>query len=137
MIQSLKTLSLALVAVFAPAKAVLITVMVMTMADLVSGLLASKKQQIPITSFGLKRTVLKVLVYEVATLLAFLVGMYLVPEELPIMKMVTGLIGITELKSILENLDIIAGGSFFRSLTDKLQSRLINEDPDKDANDKE
>jgi len=117
---SLKVLILAIIAVFAPAGPVLATVMVLTLLDLAAGIAAAKKQGHPITSTGLKRTVVKVMVYEIATLAAFLVQQYLTPIELPIMKMVTGLIGMTELKSVLENLDIIAGGSFFSSLVSHL-----------------
>jgi len=128
---NLKTILLACIAVFAPAKPMLVTVMVLTMTDLISGLLAAKKQGIPITSNGLKRTIIKTTVYEVAVLLAFLVGLYLAPEELPITKMVTGLIGMTELKSVLENLDIISEGNFFKSLTDKLHT-MGTKDEDED-----
>lgn len=126
----LQTIALMLVSVFAPTKVVLSVVLVLALVDLLVGLLAAKKQGDPITSTGLKRTVVKLFVYELATLMAFLVGEYLVPLELPIMKMVTGLIGMTELKSILENLDIIAGGSFFRSVVNQLQTRLNGDQDD-------
>lgn len=132
MIQFLKTIALSAIAVFAPAKAVLLTVMALTICDLISGILASIKQQIPITSSGLKRTVVKVAVYQVAALAAFLVEQYLTPVEMPIMKMVTGLIGMTELKSVLENLDIIAGGSIFSSLIAKLSQGANNAPPSDD-----
>lgn len=118
----LKTLILGLIAIFAPAQSVVITVLVLCIADLISGVAAAVKEGSPITSSGLKTTVIKVMLYETATLLAFLVGSYLVPEELPVMKIVTGLIGMTELKSVLENLDRISGDKFFRSVVSKLQS---------------
>jgi len=133
--QGLKTIALAIIAVFAPAKAVLLTVMVLTLCDLATGLLASLKQQIPITSSGLKRTVVKVLVYQTAALSAFLVEQYLTPIELPVMKMVTGLIGVTELKSVLENLDIISGGSFFSTLISRLAQGDTNAPPQDDPKD--
>ncbi len=116
-----ETSLLALLALFAPAKSVLITVMVLSMVDLVTGLVASRKSGSPITSTGLKRTILKVVIYQVAVLSAFLVEQFLTGPDMPVMKWVSGLIGLVELKSVLENLDLIAGGSFFRSLTDRLQ----------------
>jgi len=133
--QGIKTIAIAIIAVFAPAKAVLLTVMVLTLCDLATGLLAALKQQIPITSSGLKRTVVKILVYQTAALSAFLVEQYLTPIELPIMKMVTGLIGVTELKSVLENLDIISGGSFFSTLISRLAQGDTNAPPQDDPKD--
>lgn len=133
MIQSLKVLALTLVAVFAPTKQVLLSTLALILADLLFGLLAAKQQGQPITSSGLKRTVIKLFVYNSAILLSFLVGEYLVPMDLPIMKTVTGLIGVTELKSVLENLDIIHGGSFFKAIVTKLQ--IMGSDDENDDKD--
>lgn len=120
MLSYLKTPALALLAVFAPAKAIIVTIIALCFLDLVVGIIASKK---PITSKGLKRTPIKIAVYLTAALSAFLVEQYLTPIELPVMKMVTGLIGMTELKSVLENLDTIAGGNFFQSVVNSIQAR--------------
>ncbi len=115
------TLLLSLASIFAPTKEVLLTVMAMSMVDLVTGIMASRKQGKPLTSAGLKRTVVKVFVYQVAVLAAFLVQTYLTGNLIPAMNFVASLIGLTELKSVLENLDIVNGGSLFRSLIDKLE----------------
>lgn len=125
--KTLQTIALALLALFAPTKSVVITVMALTMVDFFTGIIAAKRSGTPITSNGFKRTILKILVYETATLCAFVVGLYLTGPELPVMNLVTSLIGLTELKSVLENLDRIVGGSFFRSLTNKLQN-MLNKD---------
>jgi len=114
--------ALSIVAVFAPAKQVVFTVIVLTLADMVTGILASRKQGHPITSSGLKRTVAKIAIYEVAILASYLVGMYLTGPYIPVLNICSSLVGLTELKSVLENLDTINGGSFFRSMTDKLSS---------------
>lgn len=120
----LKILVVAGLTYFAPTKHVIITVMALTLVDLISGLCASWKQSIPITSNNLKRTVLKVAIYQLAVLCAFVVQTELTGPDLPVMKWLTAIIGLVELKSILENLDLISGGSFFTSMTDKLQSYL-------------
>lgn len=133
MIPSLKVLALALIAIFAPTKQVLLSTLALILADLLFGLLAARQQGQPITSNGLKRTVIKFFVYNSAILLSFLVGEYLVPLDLPVMKMVTGLIGMTELKSVLENLDIIHGGNFFKALVTKLQ--IMGSDDENDNKD--
>lgn len=116
-------LFLATVAVFAPIKAAVLTVIVLTMVDLVTGIMAARKRGEPITSAGFGRTVVKILVYQVATLCGFLAQKYLVLDVLPVCTLVTSLIGLTEMKSVLENLDTISGGSFFSTLIDKLNNK--------------
>lgn len=120
----LQTLALAICVMLAPAQGVIITVMALTMLDMFTGIIAAKRCGQAITSKGLKRTVLKIMVYEVATIAAYFVGLYLTGPDLPVMKWVTGLIGLTELKSVLENLDAISGGSLFRTIVDKLALKL-------------
>lgn len=130
--KALSIMLLAIVAVFAPTKQVVLTVMALSGADLISGILASRKVGVGVRSAGLKRTVLKLFVYEAATLCAFLVQVYLTGPDMPVMNWLSALIGLTELKSILENLDIVAGGSFFTSLTNKLAVFVSNGIPPKD-----
>lgn len=116
----LKTALLAALVVLAPAKPALIAVMCLPLCDLVLALLVARKNKQPITSAGLKRTVGKILMYEIAVTLAFLTEQFLTGDMVPAMKYVTALIGITELKSLLEHLDELSGGSFFKSVVDKL-----------------
>lgn len=121
----MKTLSLwatALLALFAPIKAAAIAAIVLVIADLITGVIAAHKRGEPITSSGLKVTVIKLFVYEAAILLAFLAQTYLTGTILPVCNLATTVIGLTEMKSVLENLDSIAGGSFFKSLIDKVNS---------------
>ena len=123
MIQYLKTLLLAALTVFAPIKAVLISAMVLTMADMVLGIIAARKLKKRVTSKGLGRTVVKIAVYEAAVICGFLVEKYLIAESLPLVKILGGLIGVTELISVLENADIISENRLFRSVIDRLQSQ--------------
>lgn len=119
-------LLLATMAVFAPIKAAVLTVLALTILDFITGIIAAKKRKEAITSAGFARTIVKIGVYQVATLCAFLAQKYLVLDIMPVCTLVTSLVGITELKSILENLDEISGGSFFSALITKLNS---NNDP--------
>lgn len=109
-------------ALLAPAKTSLIAVMALPIVDLVLALAVAVKTKRPITSSGLKRTVAKVLMYETATVLAFATEQCLTGDVVPCMRVVTGLIGITELKSCLEHLDELSGGSFFKAAVDQLTS---------------
>lgn len=123
LLDRLINLILATIAIFAPIKAAVVAVMVLTAVDLITGLVAAKKRGEKITSSGLKRTVIKTFIYQIATLCAFLAQKYLVLDIMPVCTLVTSLIGITELKSILENLDSIHGGSFFSAVVTKLSEK--------------
>lgn len=119
----LKDLFLMILVILTPIKAALITVGVLVIMDLFLGLAAAKKRKEPITSSGLRRTVSKLLVYEMAIILGFITETYLAGSIVPISKIISGLIGITELKSILESLDEVNGASIFDSLIKKLGSK--------------
>lgn len=118
------------VAIFAPAKALILVTGVLIFADLLTGILAAKKRGEKIKSAALRRTVTKCFVYESAILLGFLVETYMLDGFIPVSKIAAGLISIVELKSILENLDKINGNPIFTVLVKKLGS--IN-DIDKEA----
>lgn len=118
----LSNILIASFSVFAPIQSAIVAVMVLTVVDMISGIVAAHKRGEKITSGGLARTVSKILVYQIATLTAFLAQKYLILDVMPVCSLVTSLIGLTELKSVLENLDSISGGSFFSKIVDKLKS---------------
>lgn len=122
----LEGLALSAIAVFAPVKAVIITVGVLIVADLVVGLLAARKRGEAIGSAGLRRTVTKAFVYEAAVMLGFLTETYLTGASIPITKLVSGFIGVVELKSILESLDELNGTPLYAALISKLGSQNDN-----------
>lgn len=113
-------LLLTLVLIFAPIKAALIAAMALAMVDLVAGIWAAKARKEPITSSGLKRTILKVLVYEVVIMLGYITEKYMTGDLVPIVKVLAGLIGVTELKSIVENLRDITGVPLLQLISKKL-----------------
>lgn len=120
MFKTLEIASLAIIAVFAPIQAVVCTVAVLVLCDLLTGVLASYRRGESITSTGFKRSVGKIFLYEVGLLMAFLVQTYLTGDILPATKLVSSLIGLTELKSILENLDSVSGGSLYSSIIQRI-----------------
>jgi len=103
-----------------PIHPAIISVMSLPLIDLVLALLIAQRKGTPITSAGLKRTVAKILMYEVAVVLAFVTETYLLSSLVPAVKLVTGIIGMTELKSCLEHLDELSGNSLYASLLKKL-----------------
>lgn len=120
MTQKLTALAMSIAMVFMPIKATLITVMVLTVADLISGIMASRKEGKKITSSGLKRTIIKTTVYELVVMLGFLTEQFMTGDALPIVKILAGFIGLTELKSVLENVERISGMSIIKMLIEKL-----------------
>lgn len=123
MFKYLELLVLSCLAVFAPVKAVLLTALVLVFFDALTGVIASYRRGEPITSAGLKRTVGKIALYESALCMAFLAQQYLIGPDFPVFKLVSAMIGLTECKSALENMDSIAGTSFFKSLVDKITQK--------------
>jgi hypothetical protein len=116
----LYSLLLSIALVFLPVKATLVTVMVLTVADLVSGIAAARKRRKRITSAGLKRTIIKTTVYEAVVMLGFLTERYMTGDAVPVVKILAGFIGLTELKSVMENIEIISGMSIIKLLIKKL-----------------
>ena len=120
MTQKLATLLASVALVFMPIKATLVTVMVLTIADLITGIMASRKEGKKITSSGLKRTIIKTTVYELVVMLGFLTERYMVGDSIPVVKVLAGFIGLTELKSVLENIERISGMPIIKLLIERL-----------------
>jgi phage-related holin len=123
MLAKLKLLAVALLAVFAPIQSVLLTALTLVLADLITGILASRHRGEKITSAGLQRTVVKLLVYMAVIMLGFLTETYLTGSTVAICKIISSYVGLTELTSIMENLNEISGGSLLKSLISKLGSQ--------------
>lgn len=113
----------------APIRPAMASVFLLPMVDMALGLLAAYRAKRPITSTGIKRTVAKVFLYEVAVCLAFTVETYMTGPFIPVIRMVTGLIGITELKSCLEHLDDLGANPLFKTLVSKLAPEQPSDTP--------
>ncbi len=118
--KTIEVWGLALLAVFAPVKTVLITSLVLVVADFLTGVWGAWKRGEKITSGGFKQSVVKATIYELAIVLAFVAEHFLIGDLLPATKIIAALIGLTELKSILENLDSINGTPVFQTVIQKL-----------------
>lgn len=121
--QAAKVCKLLLMAAWAglvPVHSAIITALCLPLIDLALALVVARKAGVPVTSAGIKRTVAKVLMYEVGIILAFIVETNLLGSLVPVTRMVTGLIGMTELKSCLEHLDELGGNQLFATILLKL-----------------
>lgn len=116
------SLSVSALAVIAPLYATMAAVGFLVFADLVTGVWSAYKRKEEITSAGLRRTISKTIIYLGATICGFLVERYMTGPTVPVTKVVAGFIGLTELKSILENSNSILGMDLFKALINKLGS---------------
>ncbi len=116
----LEAAGLALIAIFAPIQSAIISVFVLVCVDLATGIVAAHGRKEPISSSGIKRTVGKILLYEIAIMAAFICQSYLTGDLLPVCKLVTAMIGLVELKSVLENLGGVGENSLFKSVLGRI-----------------
>lgn len=111
-----------LMAFLSPIKWFMIAVGFFVVADLVTGIIAAKKNDIKIESKKMFRTVPKYIAYSIAILSAHALELLFFPD-FPATKMVSGLIAFIEIKSLDENLQKITGHSFFSAIIDKLNPK--------------
>ena len=117
-------LFMAIAVVLAPIKAVMITVGVLVFADLIFGIWAARKRGEKITSARMSHSIQKALVYQGAVITGFLVEKYLMDGLLPVCKIVAGLIGSVEMKSLLESANDILGQPVFKALNSTLKPKI-------------
>lgn len=120
-------ITLSIAGIFAPVKVLIIVSYVLIFSDLITGLIAAKKRGEwkslnDIRSSGLGRTFSKIGVCSAAICLAFLVEHFIIEDYLPLSKLAAAAFAFKELKSILENLDVINGNPVYKSLVKKLGS---------------
>ncbi len=117
-----KAAALVSLAFFAPIKMLLIVAILLSLVDAVTGTLAARKRGEAITSAGFRRTVGKMLIYQIAIIAGYLIEL-LMSGALPVSKLTAGCIAVAEGKSCLENLDAINGTSVFKTIVDKIGSK--------------
>lgn len=115
------SLLLSLVAFFAPIHSMIIAAFFLILADMVLGVIAARKSKVPITSAGLRRTISKIFVFEGAIILCYLAE-HMTKGLMPLSSLAAGVVALVELKSCIENLNIISDKDLLRELIDKLGS---------------
>lgn len=100
-----------------PVVSVICAVLFLIFVDLFTGILASIKEKQTITSSALSRTIAKTFVYCTTIIVTFVTHKYLlVGFDFPIESIVSGFIALTEMKSILENMNRISNHSVLKDL---------------------
>lgn len=110
-----------ILAFFAPVHALICVVFALILLDLVTGIWAAMRRGEKIKSAGIRRTVSKLFVYELAIVIGFLLQ-YMLKDFIPVANLVAGVIALVESKSLFENLGTIYGEDIFRSILTRLGS---------------
>lgn len=114
---ALKSVLLFAAAFLAPISTVIFAVIFLIFVDLITGILASLKEKQRITSSAMSRTIAKTFVYCTTIIVTYVVHKYLlVGFDFPVESIVSGFIALTEMKSILENMDRISNHSVLKDL---------------------
>ena len=128
-------LLLSTLAIFTPLTPVLLSVGFLIFCDFFSGLYKAYKTCNKITSNKMSNTISKMVLYNLAILSGFVFEVYILHGLFPITKIISGAIGMIELKSISENVYIITGVSYFERIKE-LFKRKPDTDTDTDTEDK-
>lgn len=108
------SLFISLLAVFTPIKPLLLTTGFLIAADFIFGVYRSYKEDPKsISSRKMGHTISKILLYNISILSVFLIQHFILNDELPLAKIVTGIICLTELKSLDESFQSIFGFGFY------------------------
>lgn len=110
-------------AIFAPIKPLLLACGALIFADMVTGMMAARKRGESISSASMRRTLSKMVIYQIAILSGFILEHYMLDDLLPVSKIVGGVIGLVEFKSVLENVSTIAGQDILDLVKKKLGSK--------------
>lgn len=111
------------VSALAPIKAVLITVAILIIADMISGIIAAYKRGEQITSAALGRTITKMFVYQTVVISGYLMQEHLINNLIPVVSLIGGVIGMVEFKSLLENANEILGMDLFKEIIKQFSSK--------------
>lgn len=123
MLDFIKGLGIAALAVFAPIQAILLTVFIAMSTDLILGLLVARKKKVKISSSRLRDSVAKLLIYEIVIMIGYLAETYIGILDLPLAKLLGTAVIAVEFKSLLENAEILTGKKLFSDLIGMLKSK--------------
>ncbi len=113
LLNHLNSCFVAIIAVIAPVKALLLTIGFLIAVDFIFGLWRAKKCNEEITSRKMSNTVSKMILYNLAILSVYLLDKHIIQTGLSLEKIAAGLIGIIEIKSVDESFSKIFGFSLW------------------------
>lgn len=111
---------------FAPVKAAIITIIFLGVIDFITGISASYKQGVPITSRRMYSSIVKVTMYSLLIIASHMIEVHLI-DYLPLVKMATSSIALVELKSLYENVSTVLGLDLWKALKTVIEKRQPHE----------
>lgn len=121
-----------IIALTQPVHSVMIATGVLLVFDFTTGVWAAHKQGIKITSAGFKKSLWKMLGYQLTIVTALVMEHHLM-QGTPVVNVVAGAIGLTEGFSVLENIKKITGVDIMALLRDKIKGSSSKNDGDNDT----
>lgn len=117
---NLKALLLSCLALLLPIEKVLVTTIALVVTDMAAGVWAAKKRGEEIQSGKLANTARKLFVYLGVIVMGYFVEVNLLSASIPLVKLISGIIAVAEMKSLLENSEDILGQPIFKAILERL-----------------
>lgn len=114
---------ISVLAILSPIQESILCIGVLIFIDLIMGIVASYKTDIPLTSKRLKNTAVKMLVYNLLLIASFISETYLA-QWIPFTKICLSFLALVEISSIGENFHKITGLSFIKYLREQINRYL-------------
>ena len=108
-----------IVSFLTPIAPAMMTVGLLVFADTFTGIWAAKHKKQKITSHKLKRTISKVLLYNVSVITGFMIESYMI-DFIPFVKIVLGAIATVEFYSLIENVSVVTGNNIAKYIMEKM-----------------
>jgi len=121
---------LSTLAFIAPVNGLMLSIGFLLFIDLILGIMTARKNGIPIQSKELKKTVIKMLLYQVTVISAFILDTYFIQMGSIVVRITALSVGITEAKSIFEHVGTLTGLDIWSVLKDKLKSSVSSSTKD-------
>jgi hypothetical protein len=116
-----KGVLVAAAASLAPATPLFITASLLIVSDFVFAIWRCHRTGVAITSRKMSNIIPKLLLYNIAILLSFLVEVYVLDKSMPISKIAVGVIAMVEGKSIDESFKLLFGYSIYETMMKKIR----------------
>jgi hypothetical protein len=114
-------LLIAAAAALSPATPLFITASLLILSDFIFAIWRCHRTGVVITSRKMSNIIPKLLLYNIAILLSFLVEVYVLDKSVPLSKIAVGVIAMVEGKSIDESFKLLFGYSIYETMMKKVK----------------
>ncbi len=111
-----------LLAILSPVYAVMGTIVFLIIVDFVTGVFVTYKKKKQLRTVHIVHATSKVVIYNLVVLSAFLLEQFII-DEVPFLKIISGFIAVFEIKSIMQNFDVIYGVNLYKVILKALNNK--------------